>query len=508
VTYAQHAEIERKYDVPDQAIVPSLHEIGGISIVEAPETLLLEATYFDTADLALASAGITLRRRTGGEDAGWHLKLPVSAQERKEVRVSLDDEPDTVPTILLDLVRVHVRDHPVQPVTLIRTRRLVHHLLDGQGTVLAELCDDQVVAASPSGDAADVHWREWEVEVVDGPVSLLDDVEATLLAEGAAPSQAASKLSRALGNRIPSASGSQPTNGRIISTGELLRGFLTEQVSRLKRQDLQCRENPSASVHKLRISARRLRAALATYRPVLLPGTTEDLRAELKWLGEALAGSRDAQVMRERLDEVVRAQPLELVLGPVGQRIDDELGASSQAGHADMMAALESVRYFRLLDALDDFVRTPPFADAAGRLARRDLPRLLQRDWKRIKLADRVARRATDPDERDRALHEVRKCAKRLRYSAESASPVFGGRAKQLAKMAKRIQEVLGEHQDTVVVRKRLREIGATAHLSGENGFTFGRLHALEELRATELERAYPALLARFPSNVGRWVKR
>jgi CHAD domain-containing protein len=509
VTYAQHTEVERKYDVPNRAVVPPLHKLGGVSAVGQPEPLFLEAVYFDTPDLALAAAGITLRRRTGGDDAGWHLKLPVSSQERTEGRLPLGDDQDGVPSVLLDRARVHVRDHPVQPVTKICTRRLVHRLLDDEGTVLAEICDDDVTATSPSGEAADLRWREWEVELVDGPVSLLDKVEGKLLAVGAARSNSPSKLVRAMGDRMPTTSGSRRwTNGRIISIAELLDSHMTEQLTRLKRQDMQCRENASASVHKLRIASRRLRAALATYRPVFLPGTTEDLRVELKWLGQVLAGARDTQVMRERLDEMVRTQPDELVLGPVGQLIDEELGASSEAGRAATMAALESERYFRLLDALDDFVRTPPYAKAAARLARRDLPRLLQRDWKRVRRADRTARRATDPSERDNALHEVRKSAKRLRYAAESTIPVLGKRAKQLAKMAGRIQEVLGEHQDTTVTRKTLREIGIRAHLSGENGFTFGRLHALEEMRATELERQYPALLARFPSDVGRWVKR
>ena len=46
----------------------------------------LSATYYDTADLRLLRSRMTLRRRRGGSDAGWHLKLPAGADSRDEVR--------------------------------------------------------------------------------------------------------------------------------------------------------------------------------------------------------------------------------------------------------------------------------------------------------------------------------------------------------------------------------------------------------------------------------------
>jgi CHAD domain-containing protein len=70
---------------------------------------------------------------------------------------------------------------------------------------------------------------------------------------------------------------------------------------------------------------------------------------------------------------------------------------------------------------------------------------------------------------------------------------VLGAPATELAAAAEAIQDLLGEHQDTVVARQSLREIGVRAHLSGENGFTFGRLHSLEEARAAALVSDYPA---------------
>jgi CHAD domain-containing protein len=116
--------------------------------------------------------------------------------------------------------------------------------------------------------------------------------------------------------------------------------------------------------------------------------------------------------------------------------------------------------------------------------------------------------RADSPQDRDLALHEARKKAKRLRYAAESAVPVFPGRAKSLTAAAKAVQEALGEHQDAVVARATLREYGARTHLGGENGFTFGRLHALEQARAHEAEARFGAAWDRFPpKKLRRWIR-
>jgi CHAD domain-containing protein len=124
------------------------------------------------------------------------------------------------------------------------------------------------------------------------------------------------------------------------------------------------------------------------------------------------------------------------------------------------------------------------------------VPHLLARDVKRLRRAARNNARADDPHQHDQALHEVRKKAKRLRYAAESAVPVLP-RAGRLAASAKRVQEALGEHQDTVVARRKLREYGARTHLTGENGFTFGRLHALEQARAHDAEQRFEKAWAR-----------
>ena len=73
---ADHLEIEQKFDADPDLERPDFAAVTAGVAAAAPVLHHLSATYFDTADGRLQAAKITLRRRTGGTDAGWHLKLP------------------------------------------------------------------------------------------------------------------------------------------------------------------------------------------------------------------------------------------------------------------------------------------------------------------------------------------------------------------------------------------------------------------------------------------------
>lgn len=291
------------------------------------------------------------------------------------------------------------------------------------------------------------------------------------------------------------------------SIGHLLQSELAHRLTQLREQDTRVLRGADGAVHKMRITVRRLRATLSTYGPILEGGSTVELRDELRWVGAELSGARDAQVLRERIDSLLQREPPELVLGPVSSRIVSEMAGRHRDGMQRARSALDSDRYRRLLGTLDEFVTDPPFAAAAAEEASEQLPQLLTRDLKRVRRRAGTAEAAAGTDRHDVALHEMRKAAKRLRYAAESATPVFG-RATRLGSRAKRLQELLGEHQDTVVSRAALRELAAQADLADENGFTFGRLHALEQARADQLVDECSAALARLPEQrLERWLR-
>ncbi|MEP6797615.1 MAG: CYTH and CHAD domain-containing protein, partial [Lapillicoccus sp.] len=353
-------EIERKYDVPAGTPLPDMADVEGVRVGPSVEHLL-EATYFDTADLALARARITLRRRTGGDDAGWHLKTMTSAaDERAERRLPLGRAVRTVPRPLRDLIQAVVRGRDLVAVVRLSTVRVESPLLAPGGETLAHVCDDSVTAEVLGGGGT-TSWREWEVELADGDRRLLEAVDGAMTRAGAHLADSPSKLARALGDRLPpQPTATTPSTLQKAATSELLQDHLARHLARLVDQDRDVRLGAPGGVHKMRISARRLRSALTTYAPLLEEGSVEEIRSDLRWLGQVLGEARDAQVLGARLRGLLATQRANDIVGPILARVDATFSAAYAAGRVTAVEALDSTRYFRLLDALDAVVADLP----------------------------------------------------------------------------------------------------------------------------------------------------
>ncbi|HEY5221925.1 MAG TPA: CYTH domain-containing protein [Microbacteriaceae bacterium] len=208
---SSQVEIERKYDVATATKVPDLVGAGTIAVVEAVEVIDLDAVYYDTDEFQLAANRVALRRREGGGDAGWHIKIKQpEAEGRTELHWPIDQavgavQIDAVPAELQAEVEALTAGHPLRPVARITNRRENRRLLDAAGYPVAELSDDHVHAENLI-TAATREWREWEVELLAAApdtrakrTALLGAIEDILLASGAVVSPSSSKLARALG---------------------------------------------------------------------------------------------------------------------------------------------------------------------------------------------------------------------------------------------------------------------------------------------------------------------
>ncbi|MFF5704279.1 CHAD domain-containing protein [Streptomyces sp. NPDC012794] len=472
--------------------LPDLTGTAAIAAVHDRGTDHLDAVYYDTPDQRLAADGLTLRRRTGGEDSGWHLKLPVAPGVRDEIQAPLAD---TVPPALAALVRSRVRDHRLEPQVRLRSERRTRDLLDADGTLLAQLSTD-TVHAERGGATAD--WTEVEVELADGTgPALLDAVEQTFQKAGLKVSEAPSKLARALaetGSGAPARPAPGPADG---TAGAHVLAYLRRQVDTLISCDPAVRRDQPDSVHRMRVASRRLRSAFKTYRKILDREVTDPIGEELRRLGTELGADRDREVLHDHLREAVAGLPHPLLAGPVHKRLRTWNSTSRSASRRRALAALDDARYLTLLDTLEALLADPPLLPRAAKPAGKALPKAILRDYRR--LARRVDRALTlgPGQERDRALHEARKAAKRARYGAEAAEPALGKPANKFAKAMEAVQDVLGEHQDSVVTRNVLRDLAHQAHGAGEPSFTWGLLHGREEARAERTEGDLPAVWAR-----------
>ncbi|MGW7414927.1 CYTH and CHAD domain-containing protein [Streptomyces sp. NPDC054863] len=496
-------EIERKYeatttDTEGPPRLPDFLKVAGVSSVEDKGVVDLDAVYYDTATLALAAHAITLRRRTGGDDAGWHLKLPVSPDVRDEIRAPLGTAGE-VPRTLSALVRARTRGEPLVATVRLKSSRRIRHLLDGVGELLAEVSVDAVTAERPGdGEPRTASWTEIEVELADdGDPAFLDAVEKKLRKAGVRPSPSASKLARALEE-----TGGGPVRGEVVddgTAGARVLAYVRTQAEAVAAYDPAVRRDLPDSVHQLRVATRRMRSAFKTYRKVLDRTVTDPIGDELKWLAGELGVDRDQEVLAARLTARLSALPRTLLLGPVRGRLRIWSVARRSGSRRRTLAVLDSRRYLELLRSLDALLADPPLRKAAAKDAAGVLRAALAKDHAR--LADRTehALSLAPGGERDVALHEARKAAKRLRYAAESARPVLGKPANRLRKRVKDVQTVLGDHQDSVVARTELRNLAIQAHAAGESAFVWGLLYGQEEAVGATRERELGEVWARVP---------
>ncbi|MET4637995.1 CYTH and CHAD domain-containing protein [Mycetocola sp. 2940] len=492
------SEIERKYDVEEGASVPDLNAVDGIAAVEIRKPVKLEAVYYDTENLDLAVRRIIVRRRTGGGDAGWHIKKP-AAEGRTELHWPLGDDTGTVPDAILEPIRAWVRDRDLTPLARIATRRTALHLLDADGNGVVEIADDEVTATDVR-NGGKRSWREWEVELLgaapdteEGRTALLDQIEGLLAPVGAHPSSSVAKIARALGadsltevlpearlvhdmteDAAGDAAGGAASVVLVAAIGDL--------VNALEQTDPAARADEPDAVHRMRTIVRRLRSVLAAYRSLFDRKVTDDLRDRLGRIGSALGDARDLEV---------RALRAEALLDELGQpetdareRLVDGARELYAKAHAHLCTVLSSPEYYRLLDDLDAFVADPPLTDAGAKSAKKVVKKVLARELRRVqKRADAVEK--ASGDDLESRLHEVRKAGRRLRYAAEAAEAAGVGRSASVAAAGERLQDTLGEHRDCVLFGGHLSRTADRAEAAGEKTAVYAALAELSTRSGT-----------------------
>ncbi|MFE0134785.1 CHAD domain-containing protein [Streptomyces sp. NPDC059037] len=500
-------EIERKYDVaaPHPAL-PDLTGVAGIANVVDKGVVDLDAVYYDTADQLLLADSITLRRRSGGDDAGWHLKLPVSLAEgvRDEIHAPLSE---TVPRALSGLVRSRVREAELVPVVRLLSARDLRHLVDDKGALLAELSIDRVRAERLTEGGGTAEWAEIEVELADdADPALLDKVEKKLRKTGVERSASASKLAKAIAATAPKGRKTKKSGkkGEVsagvdapVTAGDHVLAYLRAQRDALVALDPAVRRDLPDSVHQMRVATRRMRSAFRSYGKILDRTVTDPIGDELKWLAGELGVDRDQEVLTERLTARIAALPRTLLLGPVRGRLRIWTVARRSGSRRRTVAVLDGKRYLALLESVDALLADPPLRKAAAAPPADALPKAVLKDHDRLAARIEHALALPPGEERDLAMHEARKAAKRARYAGEAATPALGKPAKRFARRAKDVQSVLGDHQDSVVAREALRNLAIQAHAAGETAFTWGLLYGQEEATAAERERELPEVWAR-----------
>jgi CHAD domain-containing protein len=470
-------EIEHKFRVHGLFQLPDLAEV--VAVVEQQGTTKLASTYYDTADLRLARESIALRRRTGGHDGGWHLKLPVPAAApgvRDEIQLPLDAALDgEPPDALVSYVRAIVRRAPIVPVAALRTERTTYVLKDGSGEQIAELVDDSVQVAGADGEVS-ARFRELELEERNGASpELVEKISAALSSAGAVGGEFVAKAARALGPRagappeVPAPDSPRPKDPARLT----IAAYLARHTRDLRSADLAARRDEADAVHKLRVASRRLRSGLRVFRPLLDREWADRLRDELRWAASSLGKYRDTEVLLARLAE---SEPA--AAEPGRQFLRDRMTQRIAEGRAETLDVLDSTRYLALHEALVAACESPVTAEDAELPARKVLPPLVAKAWGKFSAAAEFLLTPDAGGASDSQWHKARIAAKRVRYAAEAVAPVLGNDAARFAKQMAKATKVLGDHQDAVHAAAVAQEFAAGADT--ELAFSLGVLCATE----------------------------
>ena len=481
---ATHREQEVKFETPTGFVLPSPQDLIGRTARAEGSLVHLESTYYDTKQFSLLRYGVTLRRREGDDDTGWHLKVPAGST-RTEITLPLDAG-RPVPSRLSGIVS-GIAAGELAPVAIVKTKRQRVRIFDGE-RLLLELADDEVAGTALGATATVTTWHELEVELGEAEESLLTRVGDRLLDAGAAHANTPSKLARTLGR-------SDPTKSAMSATSDargLIAHYLNAQLLELGSGDIAFRRGLDP-VHKSRVAARRFRSVLRVFRDAWLdPSSANRLNAELSWYQNLLGEVRDRQVLGRRLADAVHSLPDTLVLGPVAAAIDEKLVSEQVVARDALSAAIDSGRYLSLLRATERWATEPPVRVG---VELGDVQRMTTNAQRK---AHKRLKKAVETGSRE-GLHRARKASKRARYATELTAPVAGKSAAKQVKVYKRVQDALGEHQDSAIAAAALHRLGAAATGPDRNGFTFGLLYERERIAAERARGRARELLARMP---------
>lgn len=285
---------------------------------------------------------------------------------------------------------------------------------------------------------------------------------------------------------------SEPT-----TAGAALTTALSADIERLLTAEPEVRADSEDSVHQMRVATRRLRSVLRSYKKLLDPDAANRIRTELAWLAGLLGVARDAEVRAARFTDLLDryAEPDCAALDSARDRLVRAERDRYTAAHTDILTALDSDRYREMRRELEQWCAEPPLRKSAGTPAADVFGQVLRADRKRVRRLVR-AEPTVAPADRVELLHDIRKSAKRLRYSCEAATAILGAPAEDLGKRAKHLQTVLGDHRDAVESHDALRARAAEAHAAGEDTALLETLADAEDTAAGRHLARYPAAAA------------
>lgn len=411
------------------------------------------AIHFDTADRALAAAGLSLRIR---ESDGKRVQTVVTGDSvghsaRSDWEQAVEDDLPVIDEAVHVLLGGEVQD--LVRVFEVEATRRIWDVEEGDAKI--ELVIDRGMIRA--GDRqTPVH--EMALKLLSGPPKALFDLARKL--DGAHPprlgvlskAERGELLTQALRGMVKAAP--VPLDGDMTAA-EAFQAIVLACLKQFRlNEDLLLASRSDEALHQARVALRRLRSAFSIVRPLLGADDARDLRNRLRDLAGELGPARDLDVLLQR------AKP---------GALRDRLRAEREASYDRVEAVLRAPDTRRLMLDLVEWTHCGPWLHDPETEAERTQPArtfagdALNRFRRKVK---KGGERLKDID--DEARHELRKDAKKLRYAAEFFRPLFDGKgekARQKAFIAalEELQDELGALNDLATAPHVLDRLGIAA---------------------------------------------
>lgn len=444
-----------------------------------------KSVYFDTPDLTLARAGVTVRLRQGG---GGPVQTVKTAGERvsglfnrREWEWRLNGP--SLDTAVLASTGLGVFASPsvlttLEPCFVTDIRRSLT-ILAGPGWRIEMALDrGEIQAGERTAPVSEV-----ELELREGA-----SIHLFALARHIAQAIPVRLLPHSKSDRGHALAANRPATAVKATAPALDPGMTLSDAFRaiahnclhhlLANQDALRERGDGEAVHQMRVALRRLRSAFRIFRPMLAGQELDALRPRLGWLLSQLGPARDAEVfLAEIIAPVVERHPGHAALTTLRERwrveCQDHL-AMAQTAVADPRFSLLLLDLGAWVEA-GEWQASPlagqPLAPFAAKVLNRLARRLRRAGGKR-------------PDRLPPAdLHRVRIAGKHLRYAGEFFAALYGKRARDTLTVLARLQDTLGEINDIAVAGPRL----AACHHLGDAAWAAGLVTGWHEARRPEL---------------------
>jgi CHAD domain-containing protein len=462
----------------------------------------LNDTYFDTAGFHVNCAGYTCRVRRKGASAELTLKGMAAASEgmrsRRELTEMLESpatSPLAAPGPCGVILRAVVGRNALVPIFSLQTRREIFNLSDEAG-VLAEIAVDET--AIPVGEDRPVRLSRVEIEVDPADIERARPFVTALVAANRLTEAGTSKFESALiatGLSVPTVGGDlgPTTVTPEMSAGEVAYAVLRKQFTALRANEPGTRLGEDIeALHDMRVASRRLRAAMAAFRPFLTPRMLR-FRDQLGWVAAALGEVRDLDVQLERMHEWRANFPPERAAAL--EAVEELLDARRKYARRRMLAVLDSRRYESLCSSFASALRFgPPKSFAPGRVPVLAIaPDMVERRYKRVRKQGDLIRKDSPPD----AYHLLRIDAKKLRYALEFVgNGIYGKPALDFSARVTAMQDVLGLHQDAYVAMDLMQELADSSgrKLGPQTLMAMGSISERYRLDAVDLRTKFPSV--------------